>query len=113
MCVLTSKREGTLLCLFAALVAFAFAPTSSAFARQTEGEPAVAKPKEDETIEDRQKRILNSYSELEQKLLALREYEKGNNPARSKLLRRAYELSQEQGTALDMKQILSLSLIHI
>ena len=107
MCVLTSKREGTLLCLFAALVAFAFAPTSSAFARQTEGEPAVAKPKEDETIEDRQKRILNSYSELEQKLLALREYEKGNNPARSKLLRRAYELSQEQGTALDMKQILS------
>ena len=73
-----------------------------------EDAPAVAKQNEDEPVEDHQKRILHSYSELEQKLLALREYEKENNPARSKLLQRAYELSQEQGTTDEMKRIVSL-----
>ena len=79
-----------------------------ALAFQDEQESAVAKQKEDESVEDHQQRILNSYSELEQKLLALREFEKENNPARSKLLQRAYELSQEQGTTDEMQRIVAL-----
>ena len=70
--------------------------------------PAVATQKEDESVEDHQQRILKNYAQLEQKLLSLREYEKENNPARSKLLRRAYELSQEQATTDEMKQIIAL-----
>lgn len=78
------------------------------FAFQDEQEPAVAKQKKDESVEDHQTRILNSYSQLEQKLLALREFEKENNPARSKLLQRAYELSQEQGTTDELERIVAL-----
>ena len=89
-----------------ALVLF-FSWTPLVMAAQQDG-AAIAKQKEDESVEDHQSRILNSYAELEQKLLALREYEKENNPARSKLLQRAYELSQEQGTTDQMKQIVSL-----
>jgi len=75
---------------------------------QEEQEPAVATKREDESVEDHQQRILNSYSELEQKLLSLREFEKENNSARSKLLQRAYELSQEQGTTDEMQRIVAL-----
>jgi hypothetical protein len=90
-------------------IAFTFSTSiSQAAFLQDEGDPAVAKLDEDESIEDRQKRILNNYAELEQKLLALREYEKENNPARSKLLRRAYELSQEQGTTEGIKRVVDL-----
>ncbi|QEG22530.1 hypothetical protein [Mariniblastus fucicola] len=73
-----------------------------------EDAPAVAKAKKDESIEDQQQRILGSYAELEQKFLALRDFEIDNNPARAKLLRRAYELSQEQGTTEGMKRILAM-----
>ena len=93
--------------LFAIVLAATLFVPASVFACQDET-PATTKQKEDELVEDHQKRILNSYSELEQKLLALREFEKENNPARSKLLRRAYELSQEQGTTDEMKRIVSL-----
>lgn len=57
-----------------------------------------AADKED-TIDKRQQRVATRYSELETKLLALVEYEKENNPARAKLLKRAFVLSQEQGTS--------------
>lgn len=93
--------------LFSFVLAMILLGSNFAFAYQDET-PTTAKQKEDEAVEDHQKRILSSYSELEQKLLALREFEKENNPARSKLLQRAYELSQEQGTTDEMKRIVSL-----
>lgn len=97
--------------VFAVVIGFAcFAGVSasgSAAALQVE-DAGAATEKADETVEDHQKRILSNYAELEQKLLALREFEKENNPARSKLLQRAYQLSQEQGTTDEMKRIVSL-----
>jgi hypothetical protein len=93
---------------FASLLAFQFLFVESTFAMQDKEAPAVAKQKEDESVEDQQQRILTNYAQLEQKLLALREFEKENNPARSKLLQRAYELSQERGTTDEMKRIVSL-----
>jgi len=101
------SRSNLLAALFAMAIAVLIPGSNSLAAKQDDG-PAVAKQKEDESVEDHQKRILNSYAELEQKLLALREFEKENNPARSKLLQRAYELSQEQGTTDEMKRIISL-----
>ncbi len=87
---------------------FAFLSTATGVASQEKDAPAVATQKEDESVEDQQKRILNNYAQLEQKLLALREFEKESNPARSKLLLRAYELSQEQATTDGMKRVVSL-----
>jgi hypothetical protein len=63
---------------------------------------------QDESIAVRQERVANNYGQLEQKLLSLFEYEKDNNPARSKLLRRAFELSQRQGTTDELKKVVAL-----
>ena len=76
---------------------------------QVEQDPdGTVQKRNDETIEDQQKRILINYADLEQKLLVLREFEQENNPARSRLLKRAYEMSQEQGTTDELKQIVAL-----
>jgi len=55
--------------------------------------------KKEDPLDKQQDRVATRYSELETKLLALVEFEGENNPARAKLLKRAYLLSQEQGTA--------------
>ena len=91
------------LCWLATLCAV---PASHAY--QDEEGVAIAKVKDNETIEGRQERVLSNYSELEQKLLVLREYEKENNPARSRLLQRSYELSQERRTTAELKRVIAM-----
>ena len=60
---------------------------------------------DDGDVGRRQGRISDRYQQLEQKLLALVEFEKENNPARAKLLQKAFVLSQQQGTTDLLRQI--------
>ena len=63
---------------------------------------------EAEKLESAQKRLSDNYKLLEEKLFSLHEYEKDNNPTRSKLLERAYIQSQEKMTTSQMKLIVKL-----
>lgn len=63
---------------------------------------------ESKKIESEQKKLADNYKLLEEKLFSLHEFEKDNNPMRSKLLEQAYLQSQEKMTTLQMKQIVKL-----
>ena len=52
-----------------------------------------------------QSKLANQYQLLEEKLFSLYQYERDNNPMRSKLLESAYVLSKEQMTTADLKQV--------
>jgi len=63
---------------------------------------------ESEKLESDQKRLSDKYKLLEEKLFSLHQYERDNNPTRSKLLERAYTQSQEKMTSSQMKLIVNL-----
>ena len=63
---------------------------------------------ESEKLESDQSELFKNYRLLEEKLFTLHEFERSNNPARSKLLQRAYIQSQEQLTTSQMKLIVNL-----
>ena len=65
-------------------------------------------PSEAEKIEADQKALADKYRLLEEKLFSLHEFEKGNNPIRSKLLERAYIQSQEKMTTSQLKLVVKL-----
>lgn len=64
-------------------------------------EEANPKPDKPDVVQDltlRQTRLANRYKQLEQKLFKLYEFEQGTNPDRSKLLKQAFEASQNNLT---------------
>ena len=61
-----------------------------------------------ESIRSEQDRLAQEYKQLEQKLFSLYEFEKSNNPGRSKLLQRALQQSQENMTSGQLDLIVSL-----
>lgn len=61
-----------------------------------------------EPISDAQQRISQRYKLLEDKLFTLYEYERDQNPMRSKILKRAYQQSQEKMTATHLRTIVEL-----
>ena len=63
---------------------------------------------EAQIIAQLQQQLADRYQLLEEKLFALHEFERDNNPMRSKLLRRAYLQSQEKMTASQLAQIARL-----
>ena len=63
---------------------------------------------ETEQIADAQKRLSNRYKLLEDKLFTLYEFERDNNPLRSKILKRAFQQSQERMTASQFRSIVEL-----
>ena len=63
---------------------------------------------ESEKLKDDQNTLFEKYKLLEEKLFTLHEFEKNNNPTRSKLLERAYLQSQEKLTTSQMKLIVKL-----
>ena len=64
--------------------------------------------KESDQLKSDQKQLFEKYKLLEEKLFTLHEFEKGNNPTRSKLLQRAYIESQENLTTSQLKLIVKL-----
>ena len=75
---------------------------------QEEDEDKKKEETESEKIQAEQKTLADNYKLLEEKLFSLHEFEKDNNPMRSKLLEQAYIQSQEKMTTLQMKQIVKL-----
>ncbi len=65
-------------------------------------------PSESEKLKAEQNELFKKYKLLEEKLFTLHEFEKDNNPARSKLLERAYIQSQENLTTSQMRLIVKL-----
>lgn len=63
---------------------------------------------ETERLKAEQKALADKYKLLEEKLFSLHEYEKDQNPLRSKLLERAFLQSQEKMTVLELKQAVQL-----
>jgi hypothetical protein len=61
-----------------------------------------------EKIGSDQKELADRYRLLEEKLFSLHEYEKGQNPLRSKLLEQAFLQSQERMTTLQLKRVVGL-----
>ena len=87
---------------------------SASLSAATQEDPSVDDPAEtqdgteSEKLESDQKRLFDKYKLLEEKLFSLHEYERDNNPTRSKLLERAYIQSQEKMTTSQMKLIVNL-----
>ena len=69
-------------------------------AEKTDANQPIQRPE----IERRQKKLLNDYQLLEEKLFALYQYEKSKNPTRSKLLEKAYQKSQQSSTIQRLEQ---------
>ncbi len=91
-----------LLCVLTQPAAVCFAVQDSA--AQTEANTSIERPE----IERRQQRLLNDYQLLEEKLFTLYQYEKDKNPARSKLLERAFQKSQQASTIERLQQATGL-----
>jgi hypothetical protein len=91
------------LCFVFSFTSVIAVPKASYAARVTQ-EPADDEP----SLEHKQRNVSQRYRLLEQKLFTLFEYEQDNNPARSKLLKRAYLLSQENGTVEVLDQVVAL-----
>ena len=114
-CVGYSSCYSTLIRTLACATIFATLFCPIAFAVQTE-QPADATSLDPqktggqvaEPISDAQLRISQRYRLLEDKLFTLYEFERDQNPMRSKLLKRAYQQSQEKMTATHLRTIVEL-----
>lgn len=89
-------------------------PTSNLFAIAIQDEDESEKQEDDEPQSESEKlkadqnELFKKYKLLEEKLFTLHEFEKNNNPTRSKLLERAYIQSQEKLTTSQMRLIVNL-----
>ena len=67
-----------------------------------------AKVDEKAALEKEQQELAANYKLLEEKLFSLYEFEKGQNPIRSKLLKQAYLQSQQKMTTQELRRVVGL-----
>lgn len=74
-------------------------------AQAPQNQVTASQQQSDESLAERQERLKNTFTRLEQKLLDLYEFELGENPERSELLKDAFQLSQDRRIALKLEGI--------
>ncbi len=75
---------------------------------QTESVAQSRQPTDEQKLSDEQRKLAEQYRQLEDKLFALYEHERDNNPIRSQLLQRAFQKSQEDRTSAELQLVAGL-----